>query len=62
MLSSEVIVALALGIPSFFVAFASLWITYLTYKKQSPAVPANCNPFWPVQQNPLLYPNGGRGP
>ncbi|KAK8058021.1 hypothetical protein PG994_008469 [Apiospora phragmitis] len=54
MLSSEVIVALALGIPCFFVAVATLWIAHLTYIKQSPPVPANRIGTWPSQ-----YSDGG---
>ncbi|KAK8113531.1 hypothetical protein PG984_014057 [Apiospora sp. TS-2023a] len=62
MLSSEVIVALALGIPSFVVAVAALWIAYLTYTRQHLAPPIN-RPIssWPSDQYPLLSPNGSGG-
>ncbi|KAK6815772.1 hypothetical protein PG987_016538 [Apiospora arundinis] len=62
MLSSEVVVALALGIPSLFVALAALWIAYLTYIKQSPSVAAThvAAPTWPSQQHPPLDPDDNR--
>ncbi|KAK8034046.1 hypothetical protein PG993_009041 [Apiospora rasikravindrae] len=62
MLSPEVIVALALGVPSLFVAVAALWIAYLAYLRQPPGAPLHhTTPSWPTDQYPLLAPNGGRG-
>ncbi|KAK8099861.1 hypothetical protein PG999_010235 [Apiospora kogelbergensis] len=58
MLSSEVIVALALGIPSLFVAAAALWVAYLTYahsrdRESLSSTSAVRVPSWPSQY-PLL--------
>ena len=58
MLSSEVVVTLALGIPSLFVSVVALWIAYLTYTKQSPSPPTSRIASWPSQYPPpLLFPN-----
>ncbi|KAK7963420.1 hypothetical protein PG996_008889 [Apiospora saccharicola] len=61
MLSSEVVVALALGIPSFFVAVAALWIAYLTYTRHHPPAPSNRNTSWPSPYQSFLQ-NGGTWP
>ncbi|KAK8004574.1 hypothetical protein PG989_004293 [Apiospora arundinis] len=58
MLSTEVIVALALGIPSLFVAAAALWVAYLTYAYSRDRESLSCSssariPSWPSQY-PLL--------
>ncbi|KAK8065017.1 hypothetical protein PG997_011764 [Apiospora hydei] len=58
MFSPEVIVALALGIPSLFVAVAALWIAYLTYTRQSPPH-VNRTTSWPPFSYPPLSPSGG---
>ncbi|KAK8099858.1 hypothetical protein PG999_010232 [Apiospora kogelbergensis] len=58
MLSSEVVIALALGIPSLFVAVAALWIAYLTYTKQPPSLPTSRTAYWPSQYpRTLIFPN-----
>ncbi|KAK8032650.1 hypothetical protein PG990_002384 [Apiospora arundinis] len=58
MLSTEVVVALALGIPSLFVAAAALWVAYLTYAysrdRDSHSSSSSARiPSWPSQY-PLL--------
>ncbi|KAK7968065.1 serine/threonine phosphatase 2C ptc2 [Apiospora aurea] len=57
-LSTEVIVALALGVPSLLVAAVALWIVYLTYAhSREPPPSMNRIPSWPSQY-PLLAPGG----
>ncbi|KAK8013054.1 hypothetical protein PG991_010429 [Apiospora marii] len=66
-LSPEVIVSLALGIPSLVVAVASLIVgvasllmACLTYRKQNSPKPASRTSSWPLQPFPRLAQNGAR--
>ncbi|KAK8004571.1 L-Aspartase-like protein [Apiospora arundinis] len=60
MLSEEVIVALALGVPSLLVAAISLWIAFLTYNtsRSSFSPPASRVPSWPGAQHPTPFDAG----
>ncbi|KAK8004573.1 hypothetical protein PG989_004292 [Apiospora arundinis] len=61
MLTTEVIVSLALGIPALLVAAAALWIAYLTYafSRQSHASVSTIRvPLWPAYY-PTLFPTAG---
>ena len=61
MASEEVVVALALGIPSLLVAAISLWIAFLTYAhSRSPLIlRASRTPSWPEPHQPAF--NTGDG-
>ncbi|KAK8034047.1 hypothetical protein PG993_009042 [Apiospora rasikravindrae] len=60
MVSEEVIVALALGVPSLLVAAISLWITYLTYSQSRlmSCPPARRIPSWPAAHYSFLFDTG----
>lgn len=46
MASDEVIVAVALGLPSLIVAVLALWVAYLTFRNARPT-PAHIRPYGP---------------
>lgn len=48
-LTTEVIVALALGVPSLLVAAVALWIAYLTYTHSREPPSMHRIPSWPSQ-------------
>ncbi|KAK8099860.1 hypothetical protein PG999_010234 [Apiospora kogelbergensis] len=61
MASQEVVVALALGIPSLLVAAISLWIAFLTYTHSRPAplLRRSRTPSWPEQHQPTFDAGNG---
>ncbi|KAK8058020.1 hypothetical protein PG994_008468 [Apiospora phragmitis] len=61
MLTTEVIVALVLGVPALLVAAAALWIAYLTYafsRESHSSLLAAHVPLWPAHY-PSLFPDAG---
>ncbi|KAK6815769.1 hypothetical protein PG987_016535 [Apiospora arundinis] len=56
MLSTEVIVALALGIPSLFIAAAALWVAYLTYTHSRNREPLTSPSATHISSWPPQYP------